>query len=85
MGLTARRRALRENRRLPRAKESFALTGREPAQFLRGTKATKRLQGRDRLRCGGVAPDAGRESDLSVLRNSELGRTFWVDNNIVKT
>src|SRR5206468_10452854 len=75
MGLTTRRPALRKNRRLPRAQERFALTIHEPAQLLRGVKTAQRLQSRDRLRSRRMASDAGRESDFSVLRNSELGRT----------
>src|SRR6266568_6119808 len=43
-------------------------------ELLRRTEATQRLQGRDRLRSCRVAADAGRESDFSILRNSELGR-----------
>ena len=36
-------------------------------------EAAQRLQSRNRLRGDRVATDAGRESDFSVLRNSELG------------
>jgi hypothetical protein len=54
-------------------------------KFFAELKRRQRLQSRDRLRSRRLATDAGRESDFSVLRNSELGRTFWVDNNIVKT
>src|SRR6266496_1403892 len=74
LGLSAWRSALRENRRLARAQESFALTTHGFAELLCRTEATQRLQGRDRLRSRRVATDAGRESDFSVLRNSELGR-----------
>ncbi len=38
------------------------------------TEAAQRLQSCNCLRGRGVATDAGRESDFSVLRNSELGR-----------
>ena len=48
--------------------------GRERAQLLRRAKATQRLQGCDRLSSRRMAADAGRKSDFSVLRNSELGR-----------
>src|SRR6266849_2013323 len=46
----------------------------ESKELLRRAEAAQRLQGCDRLCSRGLAADAGRESDFSVLRNSELGR-----------
>src|SRR5205809_8058841 len=46
----------------------------EPEELLRRAETAERLQSCDRVRCRGVATDAGRESDFSVLRDSELGR-----------
>src|SRR5438552_11223487 len=48
-------------------------TSSESEEFLRRIEAAQRLQGRDRLRSRRMAADASRESDLSILRNSELG------------
>src|ERR1043166_6864815 len=65
------------SRRLSR--KSLALLKRlgtrdEPTQILGRTEAAQRLQSCDCLRRGGVVADAGRESDFSFLRHSELGR-----------
>ena len=45
----------------------------EPEEFLRRTKAAQCLQGRYRLRGGGMAADSDRDTGLSLFRNSELG------------
>jgi hypothetical protein len=47
VGFLARRPALRENRRLPRAKESFALTIYEPPNFFAKLKRRNVYQDRD--------------------------------------
>src|SRR4029450_121690 len=60
MGLFARRSALRENRRLPRAEKRFTLTTHGFAEFLCGVKATQRLQSCRRVRDCGVARNADR-------------------------
>src|SRR6266705_3130854 len=73
MGLAAWRSALRKDRRLPRAKERFALTIHEPAEFLCGVKTTQRLQSCDRLRSRRMATDADSDAGFPVPRDSKLG------------
>src|SRR5206468_10645052 len=73
MGLAAWRSALRKDRRLPRAKERFALTIHEPAEFLCGVKTTQRLQSCDRLRSRRMAADADSDAGFPVPRDSKLG------------
>src|SRR5439155_24936108 len=73
LGLTAGRPALRKDRRLARAEESFALTTHGFAELLCRTEATQRLQSCDCLQRRCMAANAGRQPDFSVLRNSELG------------
>src|SRR5438046_9340256 len=48
-------------------------TSSESEEFLRRIEAAQCLQGRDRLRSRRMPADASRGSDLSILRNSELG------------
>src|SRR6266508_2310675 len=50
-------------------------TSSESEESLRRSEASQRLQGRDRLRSRRMDADASRESDLSILRNSELAST----------
>ena len=44
----------------------------EPEEFFRRTETSQRLQGRYRLRGGGMAADSDRDTGLSLFRNSEL-------------
>ena len=67
------------------SKNSAEISSREPHKVLRRAQAAQGLQGRDRLWHRGLVTDAGRESDLSVLRYSQLGgaaRCAPVNNRI---
>src|SRR6266446_6065308 len=72
LGLAAWRSALRENRRLPRAQESFALTTHEPAELLCGVTAAQRLQGRHCLRDCRVAVAASGVDLVSDFRSAAV-------------